>query len=124
MNNLDSNQRHKEPPEEEKYPKKNLQPHHDAHEEFAHDNCDVNLPSYQISQGGLAQQLNHAMYHQTPMNQASNIPQILVSSQPKHIFGNQPHLGKIEKKSLSLYSIWRFCLSLLIYYLASLIFYL
>ena len=121
MNNLDSNQRHKEPPEEEKYPKKNLQPHHDAHEEFAHDNCDVNLPSYQISQGGLAQQLNHAMYHQTPMNQASNIPQILVSSQPKHIFGNQQQLGKIEKKIVKLIFYMEI---FLIYYLASLIFYL
>ena len=104
MNNLDSNQRHKEPPEEEKYPKKNLQPHHDGHEGFAHDPYGVNLTSEQNSHGGLAQQLNQqhqAMYHQSPMNRVSNIlertkiPQILVSSQPKPVV-NQAHLGKIK----------------------------
>ena len=85
MNNLDSNQRHKEPSEEEKYPKKNLQ---DAQSY-------VDLPSNQTSRGDLARQLNqqqHAMQYQSPSNRASDIPQILVSSQPK-AFGHQAQLG-------------------------------
>ena len=91
MNNLDSNQRNKEPSQEEKYPQKNIQ-HHDNHNY-------VDLPSNQTSQGGLAQQLNkqhQAMHYQSPMDGASNIPQILVSSQPK-VLGNQAHIGTAEE---------------------------
>ena len=86
MNNLDSNQRHKEPSEEEKYPKKNLQP--DAHSY-------VDLPSNDTSRGDLVRQLNQqqrAMQYQSPVNRASDIPQILVSSQPKAL-GHQAQLG-------------------------------
>jgi hypothetical protein len=71
INNLDSNQRYKEPSEEEKYPKKNIP-----------NNYDVDLPSELLSQGGLAKQLNHqhdAVRHN--LYPSSNIPQILVSSQ-------------------------------------------
>ena len=57
---------------EEKYPKKNIQTHYD-----------VELSSEQLSHGKLAKQLNqqhnavrHALYP------PSDIPQILVSSQP------------------------------------------
>ena len=86
MNNLDSNQRHKEPSEEEKYPKKNLQQDAQSY---------VDLPSNQTSQGGLARQLNQqqqAMQYQSPLNRASDIPQILVSSQHK-AFGHQAQIG-------------------------------
>ena len=91
MNNLDSNQRNKEPSQDEKYPQKNIQ-HHGTHNY-------VDLPSDQTSQGGLAQQLNkqhQAMQYQSPMDRASNIPQILVSSQPKALC-NQVHLGTIKE---------------------------
>ena len=91
MNNLDSNQRNKEPSQDEKYPQKNIQ-HHDTPNY-------VDLPSDQTSQGGLAQQLNkqhQAMHDQSPMDRASNIPQILVSSQPKAL-RNQVHLGTIKE---------------------------
>ena len=91
MNNLDSNQRNKEPSQEEKYPQKNIQ-HHGNHNY-------VDLPSDQTSQGGLAQQLNkqhQAMHYQSAMDRASNIPQILVSSQPKAL-SNQAHLGTTEE---------------------------
>ena len=72
INNLDSNQRHKEPSEEEKYPKKNIQT-----------NYDVDLYSEQLSHGKLAKQLNQQ--HNVARNalyQPSDIPQILVSPQP------------------------------------------
>ena len=73
INNLDSNQRHKEPSEAEKYPKKNIQ-----------NNYNVDLPSELLSHGGLAKQLNHQ--HNAVRDNLypdSNIPQILVSSKPE-----------------------------------------
>ena len=91
MNNLDSNQRNKEPSQEEKYPQKNIQRHDTQNY--------VDLHSDQISQGRLAHQLNkqhQAMHYQPPMAQAPDIPQILVSSQPK-AFGIQPHLGIVRE---------------------------
>ena len=84
MNNLDSNQRHREPPEEEKYPKKNLQTNLHPHNEGLQRQNNVVLDSIsnQESQGGLAKILNHQheIIQQNPQ-QGSNIPQILFPSE-------------------------------------------
>ena len=83
MNNLDSNQRHREPPEEEKYPKKNLQNNLHSHNEGLQPQNNVVLDSIsnQESQGGLAKKLNHQheIIQQNPQL-GSNIPQILFPS--------------------------------------------
>ena len=87
MNNLDSNQRHREPPEEEKYPKKNLQnnlhPHNEElqRQNLRQNNVVLDSISNQESQGGLAKKLNHQheIIQQSPQL-GSNIPKILFPS--------------------------------------------
>ena len=80
MNNLDSNQRHREPPEEEKYPKKHLHTNLHTHHEGLQRQNNVVLDSIsnQESHGGLAKKLNHQheIIQQNPQL-GSNIPQIL-----------------------------------------------
>ena len=84
MNNLDSNQRHREPPEEEKYPKKNLNANlHPRNEGLQRqNNVAMDSISNQESLGGLAKKLNHQheiiqQNHQL----GSSIPQILFPSE-------------------------------------------
>ena len=84
MNNLDSNQRHREPPEEEKYPKKNLQTNLRPHNEGLQRRNNVLLDSIsnQESQGGLAKKLNHQHEIIQQKHQlGSNVPQILFPSE-------------------------------------------
>ena len=94
MNNLDSNQRHKEPSEAEKYPKKHIQKDIHHYEGFSH-NYMVDLSSERPSQGGLAKQLNqqhNAMQHH--VHPDPHVPQILVTSQPDA--GHQAKIGKFK----------------------------
>ena len=81
MNNLDSNQRFKEPSEAEKYPKKNLQTNIHLYDRLPDDQR-VNLPSEPSSQGALAKQLNQEHRVMQPnLDPTPHIPQIFVSSQ-------------------------------------------
>ena len=88
LNNLDSNQRQKEPSEAEKYPKKNLQNNSHNYEGASNIHI-VDLPSDQLSEGGLAKQLNHQHNAiQQHIDSTSNLPQILV---------DQAQLGRFNR---------------------------
>ena len=106
MNNLDSNQRHREPPEEEKYPKKNLQTNFRTHNAGLQRQNNVLLDSIsnQESQGGLAKKLNHQHEIIQQKHQlGSNVPQILFPSEAGA--AGQVYQGTFKQLGINTYNV-------------------
>ena len=106
MNNLDSNQRHREPPEEEKYPKKNFQTNLRPRNEGLQRQNNVLLDSLsnQESQGGLATKLNqqHEIIQQKHQL-GSNVPQILFPSEAGA--AGQVYQGTFKQLGINTYNV-------------------